>query len=198
MKTRLMKKIINPVLACLIFFAAACTKEATQSQATAATQSDAHSDHYIGEHFGGGIIFFLDGNHKHGLITTTQDLEEPLVWSFRNKTTGATSVAIGAGRKNTSIIRTVLGDPIDESFDYAAIECGEFEVDGYHDWYLPSKNELNELYKHKDQVGGFLSFSYWTSSEIDSATAWLQNINTGQQIKSIKLASYALRPVRIF
>src|SRR5690242_13773461 len=107
MKTRLMKKVITPVLACILIFAAACTKEATQLQSNASSQSAASVHHYIGEHFGGGIVFFVDGNGRHGLITTTEDLEEPLVWSFRNKVTGATSVAIGAGRKNTSIIRTV-------------------------------------------------------------------------------------------
>ncbi len=39
---------------------------------------------------------------------------------------------------------------------------------GQTDGFLPSKDELNELYKQKDVVGGFVNYIYWSSTESSS------------------------------
>ena len=92
----------------------------------------------------------------------------------------------------------IQGPPQYEGDDYAASECLELQENGYQDWYLPSKSELNELYKQKNSVGGFTVFAYWSSSEVDASTAWFQNFGSGLQATELKIASYALRPVRKF
>jgi hypothetical protein len=38
-------------------------------------------------------------------------------------------------------------------------------LNGYDDWYLPSKDELSKLYSNRDAVGGFETGGYWSSSE---------------------------------
>ena len=48
-------------------------------------------------------------------------------------------------------------------------------------WRLPSKSELNELYKAKSAVGGFSDFYYWSSTEIDANYAWNQYFYNGDQ-----------------
>jgi hypothetical protein len=41
-------------------------------------------------------------------------------------------------------------------------------------WRLPTKNELEEIYNHKDIIGNFVSTNYWSSSSFSSEYAWMQ------------------------
>lgn len=199
----LMKKIIYfPVITFLIVANMSCTKEAGVTANPVASQSSSNTQsadvHYIGEHFGGGIIFFLDNSGKHGLIAAFTDFEEASVWSRKDTINGANATAIGKGSVNTNKIFKIQGSPAYEADSYAANECLGFVENGYQDWYLPSKDELNELYKQKNVVGGFQLFTYWSSSEANVSKAWLQNFGSGLQSTQLKIASYSFRPVRKF
>jgi hypothetical protein len=154
--------------------------------------------HYLGEHFGGGIIFYLNSSGKHGLIAAPGDLDEPSSWSRKDTLNNAKNTALGAGAGNSYRIVKTQGFPEYEEDTYAALECMEFMLNGYQDWYLPSKDELNELYQQKDIIGGFRPYSYWSSSERDASNAWFQNFSNGKQHLQLKTAGYALRPVRRF
>ena len=64
--------------------------------------------------------------------------------------------------------------------------CDNLTYGGYSDWYLPSKSELNAMYIHKYEIGGFeddnsVWDNYWSSTESDSSHAWYQNFCTGEQ-----------------
>lgn len=184
-----------------IIAAVSCSKESSNVTVNSEEISNAaktDSAHYIGEHFGGGIIFYLNSTGKHGLIAAPEDLEEPAVWAYTDTLTNAKGAKIGAGHVNTNTIFRVQGDPHGLTEDYAALECFEYEVDGYTYWFLPSKDELNELYKQKDIVGGLKPYAYWTSTEAGLSKAWFQNLGTGLQLKADKTASYAIRPIRYF
>jgi clan AA aspartic protease (TIGR02281 family) len=65
-------------------------------------------------------------------------------------------------------------------------------------WRLPTKEELNELYKHKDAIGGFAAANYWSSSEYSSNFAWYQNFFFGNQFYYNKGNISAVRAVRTF
>lgn len=48
-------------------------------------------------------------------------------------------------------------------------------------WRLPTKNELNLLFKNKDTIGGFTRLDYWSSTEgQDKELAWFQNFFKGK------------------
>ena len=70
----------------------------------------------------------------------------------------------------------------------------------YGDWYLPSKVELNLLYKAKvaNVVGGFAHSLYWSSTEDDSNYAWNQDFSSGNQYSSLKDDPLPVRAVRAF
>ena len=67
-------------------------------------------------------------------------------------------------------------------------------------WRLPTKNELNEMYKKRDVVGGFSDYNYWSSTENDNYHAWCQSFANGFlgfQFKLIKNHGYSyVRAVR--
>jgi hypothetical protein len=52
-------------------------------------------------------------------------------------------------------------------------------------WRLPTKKELNILYKNKNKIGGFSENYYWSSTKFDSGSPWLQNFYDGEQLLSL-------------
>jgi len=60
----------------------------------------------------------------------------------------------------------------------AAKFCADLTLDGYSDWYLPSKDELSKLYLNRSAIGGFTDW-YWTSSEFDNDYVYYQSFNYG-------------------
>ncbi len=193
-----MKKIFTLTTVCCILLVAACSKEAAVPAVPANTASAITTNHYIGEHFGGGIIFYINKGGQHGIIAAEDDLEEPAVWAYTDTITNAIAANPGTGAMNTQRIFQVQGDPVDAPEDYAALEIREYAVNGFSDWFLPSKDELNEMFLHKDVIGRFKPYAYWSSTEVNISKAWFQNFGNGLQVKSSKIYSYGLRPVRYF
>jgi len=153
--------------------------------------------HTIGESYGGGIVFWVDGTGQHGLIAATTDQSTGLKWNFEGyQSTFAIRDGIGAGMINTERIFDKHGYYL---YSYAAQICRDYQGGGYGDWYLPSKYELNLLYLQKDEVGGFTGNDYWSSNEnLGSANVWGQNFSTGTQILINMYSDKYVRAVRTF
>lgn len=103
------------------------------------------SGHYVGELFGGGIVFYVDETGQHGLIASLADLNDggdyTVPWDYNGSpaTTGASSYSDGAA--NTSAIVGAIGT----GGMYAARLCDNYTGGGFTDWYLPSITELLKL-----------------------------------------------------
>jgi hypothetical protein len=69
---------------------------------------------------------------------------------------------------------------------------------GYDDWFLPSKEELNEMYGKQGAIGSFAPTFYWSSSEDNITDAWFQNFDFGDQISSNKGSALVVRAIRAF
>jgi hypothetical protein len=157
---------------------------------------------YIGQSYGGGIIFYIDATKQHGLICAPTDYQPYwpyLGWGPFGKEVG-TSTEIGEGQNNTSRIVNACGS------GNAAGVCDDLVLNGYDDWFLPSKDELNELFKQRNVIGlsSFAMF-YWSSSEWDedpANTAWVKYFQTvplpGQEVDYKNYDYYATRAVRAF
>ena len=202
-----MKTIIKTSFAFLFFAAiASCTKENMKTPATQQStnqSSQAASDalltvHHIGDSFGGGIIFWLDTSKQHGLIVTKSDLSASGNFQIRwyngtYKVTGATGTAIGTGLKNTNKIVTAQG-----SGTYAARLCANLVLNGFSDWYLPSKAELNALYNHRAKVPGLGATNYWSSTESNINNAWDEEFGGGFKFADDKSFTLRVRAIRSF
>jgi len=80
----------------------------------------------------------------------------------------------------------------------AASECAALTTGGKTDWFLPSRDELNELYKAR--VFSSSQDTYWWSStqNIDYG-AWAQNFENGYSYSGIfKVFGNEARAVRAF
>ena len=82
----------------------------------------------------------------------------------------------------------------------AKTACDELILNGYSDWHLPTKDELNAIYLNlaKFGGGGFTSEDYWSSSESSSNVAWNQDFKSGNQTYSSKDYTNYVRAIRAF
>ncbi|MDO9254725.1 MAG: DUF1566 domain-containing protein [Bacteroidales bacterium] len=163
---------------------------------------------YIGASYGGGKVAYLlqsddpgfDVNTTHGLIATDSDQDYGTNWGCPTTAlSGADGTAIGTGNQNTlDIIAGCATEGI------IARLCADLSLNGFSDWYLPSKDELNKLYINMAAIGNFDTSSwglYWSSSEINFYTwtyAWIQKFSTGSQEYYYKTNSILTRPIRSF
>lgn len=149
--------------------------------------------HKIGEHFGGGIVFYIDNTGEHGLIASEKDQKKAKWYNGSFKVTKATGSAVGTGQSNTTAIVGVQG-----AGSYAASICDQLELNGFSDWFLPSKDELNLLRTQRLVVGGFDNLSYWSSTEKGIDYAWGQNFRSGAQDYGNKNSAPSFRAIRAF
>ena len=78
------------------------------------------------------------------------------------------------------------------SWDDAIIACKKLGAG----WRLPTKDELNMLYKNKEEIGGFVNYYYWSSTENDFNSAWFQYFFNGYQYFNFKFNTNYVRAVR--
>ena len=158
--------------------------------------------HYVGESFGGGIVFHVYDNGRHGLIAARTDQDIAVEWhNGTNRYTNTTGDGVRAGEMNTSLI-IALQTNDNPTGNFAAKVCADYSVtidgESYGDWYLPSKLELTYLYMNKDVVGNFQNNYYWSSTEFSSISAWALNFVSGSFLNLNKSIPYAVRAVRAF
>jgi hypothetical protein len=123
--------------------------------------------HYIGENYGGGIVFYVYDNGQHGLIAAPTTGGLMRWYAGTNTHTLAYGSGIGAGKTNTALI--IASQGYGDGNTYAARYCNEYTVtvDGmiYSGWYLPSNFELTLMYQQKSLLGISNSAFYWSSTE---------------------------------
>jgi hypothetical protein len=123
-------------------------------------------------------------------------------------------VAIGTGRAATAAIVARHDAGTVPKASYAAGVADGYTTAAASDWFLPSKDELNEVCKYARNTGqaagagtvcsggtlrsGFSTGYYWSSSELAANTAWIQNFDGGNQVGISKANTYYVRPVRAF
>jgi hypothetical protein len=84
----------------------------------------------------------------------------------------------------------------------AKTACDELILNGYSDWHLPSKEELNSVFVNCKQVGagGFANRDYWSSTQSDYnlKMAWIWDFGSGLKYQGYKNHGASVRAVRAF
>ena len=169
----------------------------------------------IGDQHSGGIVFYIDETGEHGLIAAMEDLTEGATdtygWGFNGyewgcyqiDVSGADGQAIGTGYQNTMDIVN-QGCDTENGGITAAQAALDAEINHYSDWYLPSNDELNEMYNtigpggQEGNIGGFSGNWYWSSSENYSNFAWVISLTNGGTGSLNKGNTYRVRVIRAF
>lgn len=152
----------------------------------------------IGDTAFGGIIFYLKPNDStHGMVCSLMDQNSAVAYassSFGNFSicvssgTQACPSGFGYGKFNTT--KLVSWSQVNVSYP-AAIACRNFSGNGFTDWSLPSKDELNHLYINR-RIAPNLTGKYWTSSYASDCEAWVHDFNSGAQ------SSNQIKPMTLF
>jgi hypothetical protein len=158
----------------------------------------------------GGLVFYDKGEYSGGwryMECAPVSTEQHVRWGvsdkqFVNATADAdlageevavsTATGIGTGAENTKAIAAMLS--AQGKSGRAAQICDALSYGGKDDWFLPSKDELYQIYRNLAAKGlgnfpnhGAVNDSdsdwYWSSSGSSTIRAWSQNTgdgNTGQ------------------
>jgi len=123
---------------------------------------------------------------------------------------------IGKGFSNTSVMK------VSEATSAAQAAVLAYAGDSTAgQWFIPSMNELNELCKYArgqttgvltvactnggtlktgtaNDLGGFITDGYWSSSELNADALWIQYFDGSSQNSATKDGTRYVRPVRAF
>jgi hypothetical protein len=187
-----MKRINPPILISIVAFLFSCEKD-----------SDPEPSIAIGDFHEGGVVFYVDETGEHGLVCAVSDQGSEIEWGCPSLLNfGAKGLEIGTGQQNTQDILNACNES-----NTAAALCDELEMNGYTDWFLPSRDELDSLYQHREIVqetalnnnGEYIQAAeYWSSSHYLDNTVWVQHFNAGNQSSALKDNKYVVRAIRAF
>ncbi len=146
---------------------------------------------------GGGIVFHVTNGGLNGLEAAPFD-QALAPWGCQSTNVvgvddleGVQDLDSNSGAVNTPLVAVACGGA-------AAVTTVYVWPNGQRDGFLPNKQELNLLYLQKEVVGGFVSTSYWSSSEHSEQFAWYQFFGNGGQQDDNKPNSLGVRAVRAF
>ena len=133
----------------------------------------------------GGLIFYDKGNNSGGwryLEAAPVEAEFQAAWSAVGSfgtSVENTQEGIGSGKRNTQLIVEMFRKTTGE-WDTAAQQADELVFNGFDDWFLPSKAELDQMYGNlkRKNLGDFKDEYYWSST--DDSTS--QNFKDGGRI----------------
>ncbi|MEL6989539.1 MAG: DUF1566 domain-containing protein, partial [Bacteroidota bacterium] len=158
---------------------------------------------FIGLNYGGGIIFYIEADGT-GLVAAPSDIGSSITWGCRGTTIdGADARPIGTGYQNTMDILAGCSQT-----GIAAEMCNSLDLNGYTDWFLPSVEEVEEMYSKighgaaapNTNIGNFANSGiYWSSSESTDIRAFgvlFSSVDTRAGLP--KDGSHRVRPIRAF
>jgi hypothetical protein len=125
----------------------------------------------------------VDAEHRIGAVMT-----DGTIYAGISPDTGSKMYAIPIDAPLTTMFN--------EAADYAA----RLDAHGHQDWRIPTKRELNALFKNRVAVGGLKisgpESEYWSALQNGIRSAWTRCFRTGSQRYLAKDCHASLRLVR--
>jgi hypothetical protein len=185
---------------------------------------------------GGGTIVYVDSTNEMPMYDYLEvapaDASIGIAWSTSIESCGSAAgtscqssflsdagtalgyIGLGTGRAATAAIVARHTAGLVDKTAYAAGIADNYTTTTASDWFLPSKDELNEVCKYalntsqaagaatvcsgETRRTGFASGGYLSSSESGAGTAWDQDFYNGVRNYNPKSGPYYVRPVRAF
>jgi hypothetical protein len=129
-----------------------------------------------GDFVQGGLYTFTDSGYAY--ITAAVDQSSNAEWGCQGTliAEGATPEAIGQGVINTATIVANCA-----TAGIAAKLADQLVLNSFSDWFLPSLEELLEMYTNLASagLGSFVNQSYWSSTQASATEAFTVDMNNG-------------------
>jgi len=150
---------------------------------------------------GGGVIFYENPNYIADgwryLEAAPSSTQVSLSWQNPRLNISETYLEIGTGKTNTqNIINWVNADPGRQA--PAAEYCYTMSTGSKTDWFLPSNDELYQMYIQKNTIGDLGSLYVWSSSQDNFDFAWAIIMLNGNPGTISKFAIDYVRCIRSF
>ena len=145
-----------------------------------------NKERLYGLNYEGGIIFYISDDLSHGLVYSNDDLGY-YPWGCSGVEMGAYNKEIGYGLYNTSLISSNCDEE-----NIAAKMCLDYNINGYTDWFLPTKNELELIAMQ------YTDLNIWSSSETNGSNFLHAENSSHLTSSNHKLALSNIIPVRAF
>ena len=182
-----------------------CTRSITWARTPIAASSGGGSVSYavgdVGP--GGGLVFLIANGLTYEMAPKTWGANETTGIQWCSNTisslSGTFGTVVGTGEANTALMVAVGA-----CTSGAANEATAYSGGGFTDWFLPSEDELNEMWLYSQVVGfntatyGFASANYWSSSQFSADFARAQDLGGSLRFADFKTSSLRVRPVRAF
>ena len=162
---------------------------------------------YIGELYGGGIIFYLTKDslgNEHGLIASLHDVSTAAKWGLN----GIDFYGFKNASDGKDNFKAMLNNGAEPGTAAKVVE--KYQHDGYKDWYLPALKELLLMYQVKDIIDKTLDTDknektkglerkhYWSSTGYSASTSWFFSFFNGGATNYGKNYVFNVRAVRAF
>ena len=146
-----------------------CTDPSSPNfDSNATTNNGRYCEMYrVGDIVGGGIVFYVDETFEHGLMAAIEDIGS---YQFGCLDGVSAGYHIGAGFQNSLNMVTENCQTYLESGITSAQAALSYDGGGYSDWFLPSRDELIEMYNTignggpQGNIGSFTNQIYASSS----------------------------------
>lgn len=166
------------------------------------------NSHYVGELYGGGVVFWVDHSGQHGLVVSMVDIGSGQNWGPVSLV-GVQAQSDWNGIGNSEAIASA------SSATNAASTCLVYQNVNYgtgvfSDWYLPSRGELVDLWNSLRAVQKALEMdgnsdtqtlsrqAYWSSTEYNNNSAWYYFFTYGYSSYGNKNQNFYVRAIRAF
>ena len=137
-------------------------------------------NHDLSYYFAGSD--YVDESEDIEVINTTN--KYGYEWGGYNITTGITTTAVGTGLSNTNSLIEMNLQPNTSSWYVVWGKIKEFRESHSNQWFLPSEDELNLIYKARSNLSNLSTSTcpfYWSSSEYSPNFAWRIGFSGGSQ-----------------
>lgn len=171
---------------------------------------------HVGDLFGGGVVFLVDKTGHHGLICSMSDIKKYIPSEIREQISKTYSQTNSQTARKDLEIKIISED----NSENAKKACesytnSNFGTGIYSDWYLPSIDTLELLYKLKDVINkvleacdqkavDLLAKTYWSDSkffdELFGNQDWAFDFRNGNRSTSRRPPSdiFGIRAIRSF
>jgi hypothetical protein len=167
--------------------------------------------HYVGELYGGGVVFWVDYTGQHGLIVSMVEQNTNVKQAWSNIISTAISTTNDwDGASNTTAITGQSGHTSSAAKLCTDYTNADYGTGTYSDWYLPSIAELNHVWNNYYEVQKALTNDgnasttpllrswYCSSTEYSDTAAVFFSFSTGFTNPYDKSLSSYIRAVRAF